>query len=433
MQQQPESVILRYRARLSTTQPQSLRPYRANEKQELVCFQDEDRVFIIEVHAFDDTIAVYETKTSGGFGGCIFARSRVPSKIQSGQYIKMSDIYSGTVLSVAGRMFEVLEADAFTMKYVRENPLLFPQRTLTSLLRAIVDAQLVEPLAYALCQHDLSACGYVLVSEFLQILNITATRAITLQDRISLAQEYATETSVNSSELKISYLSFMDALRAIENGPNSEASCPYALPPTQFVDSKLAASDEQLMLRRRLLARGLSCGNKFLTALVKASRSSHGFIDKFSIQHALPLVGIRDLSPLQLDKIVSSFSDVQPSVHDVLLSVQNCFNSGARSAMCAQFFTKLDKRGTGIIFSSDLVGAFNSMAACHLLQGHSSSTMLRTQWIEIFHDHISASGTISMSSFLNAMRQLSWIFVDEKDFAVFFERCLGARIPTTAS
>ena len=178
MQQLPEEVILRFRARLcsnpTSPQFQSLRPYiwvkesgsglRLIARQEVFCSDgtpsQDDRAFVIEVHTVEETIAIFEERASGGFGGCVFARAHVPSA-NHGEHIKPCDIYSGGTLAVAGRTFEVLEADAFTMKHVRAHPLQFPQRALSSVLRAIIDAQQLESIAYAFAQCDLTACGCV--------------------------------------------------------------------------------------------------------------------------------------------------------------------------------------------------------------------------------------------------------------------------------
>ena len=140
LMQHSEGVLLRFRARLrpdsQRIQSHSLRPYIwVKEQGSGLCLVAKqtlisesspmhgfEREFLVEVRASDDTIAIYEANASGGFGGCVFARARVPLLNPRGQHIKVSDIYSGVLLPVAGRTFDVLEADAFTMKYVRANP-----------------------------------------------------------------------------------------------------------------------------------------------------------------------------------------------------------------------------------------------------------------------------------------------------------------------
>ena len=447
MQQLPEEVILRFRARLcnpkpaSSLQSDSLRPYiwvkesgdglRLIAKQQALCSagsssQDDNRAFVIEVHTADETIAIYEEKASGGFGGCVFARAHAPS-MNRGEHIKPCDIYSGCMLAVAGRMFEVLEADALTMKHVRAHPLLFPQRALSSVLRAIIDAQQFESLAYAFSQCDLTACGFVSTSDFMHVMATAVAMPTVLQDRIALAQEYVVETA---GELKILYSAFLAALRAVAHGQASQPSRPSPSPtswPAHFISSAAASNDPQTQLRKTLLARGLHSARKFLGVLMEASRPLHGVLDTLSLQQALLAVGIRGSSPSQLHEIVSSFGDLRPSVQDVLSSIQRSFECGHRAAICARIFAAVDRRGSGFIASSDLVGRFDCMAACELMRGYSPPSEVRAQWIAAFDGHTSAVGAISKDNFLAALSELSWMFVEDSDFAAFTELCLGAK------
>jgi hypothetical protein len=448
MQHQCEGVTLRFRARLhrerADSQSRSLRPYswvkEKGSRLVLVAKQEvlsdpstaphHDREFTIEVHTSDDTIAIFEAKTGDGFGGCWFARGLVPSSSQRGAHVKPSEIFSGCLLPVAGQMFQVLEADAFTMKHVRANASVFPERAIPRVLQSIVNAQLLEPLAHAFCQRDLSACGYISTSDFLHILDTTAATATALQDRIALAQEYVIETAGNNTELHISYAAFVSALQAVARGefsqpsPRSRSQISDVAPPAK---SSFAPADLQTQLRSRLLSRGLHSGRRFLAALVEASRPWHGVLDATAVSSALVAVGIRDLPSSTLNNLISSFSPERPSVHDVLSSVQCCFVSGPRAATCSRIFAALDKQGAGAIVSNDLVGRFDSVAACQLLRGDSSSTELRAQWIAAFEGHASAAGAITKQAFLAAMSEVSWMFVSDSDFAAFTARCLGAK------
>jgi hypothetical protein len=448
MQHTSEAVTLRFRARLCpkspNTQTKPLRLYswvkeRGGEmclvaKQEVISessvSEEHSREFRIEVHTSDDTIAIYEAKTGGGFGGCVFARARVPSS-QYNQHIKPCDVYSGGTLSVAGRVFRVLEADAFTMRHVRANPLLFPLRALPAVLRAIVDAQLLEPLAYAFCQRDLPARGVIETSEFLHVLSASASSATALQDHIALAQEYVVETAGTSSQLKISYTSFLSALQVVARGELSRPGPPPHSSPSHPASPAADPIDLQTQLRHRLLARGLNSGHKFLSELVEAGRTACGLLDASTLQRALAAAGIRDAPLSQLQDVASSFSDSQPFVHDVLRSVQRCFNAGQRAEVCRRMFRALDKQATGTIAMLDLIGRFNSGAAFQCLRGNSSSAELRAQWIATFDGQCSAPGILEKKNFLDAMSELSWTFVDDSLFNTFVERSLGARTSLT--
>lgn len=447
MQQKSDAVILRFRARLclksASIRSESFRPYcwvkdtssglslvaKKEYFNDGASTEEQNREFRIEVHTADETIAVYETKSRGGFGGCVFARSRAPSATQRNQHIKPSDVYSGSVLSLAGRMFEVLEADAFTMRYVRANPLLFSQRAVPTVLRAIIDAQLLEPLAYAFCQLDLASCGFIKTSEFLQVMNTIAANATVLQDRIALAQEFVVETDGTSSDLKISYTSFLAALQAAARGECLVQSSSHPSPtpsPSDFTSMPTVAMNLQMQLRRQLLSKGLHSAHRFLGALLEASRSSYGLLDNLSLQQSLFAVGIRDMSLPTVNHIISSFSDGRSSIHDVLSSVQRHFNAGQRAEICRRIFRSLDRKTNGVITTQELVGRFDSTAACQMLRGQLSSTELRAQWIAAFDGQSSPVGVISQENFLDAMCELSWAFVDDGHFAAFAAKCLGA-------
>jgi hypothetical protein len=315
---------------------------------------------------------------------------------------------------------------------VRANPLLFPQRALPSVLRSIVDAQQLELLAYDFCQCDLAASGAVCTSTFLRIMGTVAASATVMQDRIALAQEYVIEPAETCPELNISYSSFISALRAVAAGPPTPPShTPPCLHPSTLpahsASSAAAALDLQSHLRNKLLARGLDSGHMFLSALAEASLTLHGVLDRSCLQHALQAVGIRDLSSAQQQILTRSFSEAQPTIHDVLSSVQLCFTAKQRAATCSRLFASLDRHGSGNITSNDLVGRFDSVAACQLLRGNASSTQLRAQWIALFEGH-AAQGAISSKMFLCAMSELSWLFVEDDLFNSFATRCLGAKI-----
>jgi len=315
---------------------------------------------------------------------------------------------------------------------VRANPLLFPQRALPSVLRSIVDAQQLELLAYDFCQCDLAASGAVCTSTFLRIMGTVAASATVMQDRIALAQEYVIEPAETCPELNISYSSFISALRAVAAGPPTPPShTPPCLHPSTLpahsASSAAAALDLQSHLRNKLLARGLDSGHMFLSALAEASLTLHGVLDRSCLQHALQAVGIRDLSSAQQQILTRSFSEAQPTIHDVLSSVQLCFTAKQRAATCSRLFASLDRHGSGNITSNDLVGRFDSVAACQLLRGNASSTQLRAQWIALFEGH-AAHGAISSKMFLCAMSELSWLFVEDDLFNSFATRCLGAKI-----
>jgi hypothetical protein len=113
--------ILRFESKLISTEP-----------------DDESRRFIVSFYCGDDTIQVYEVcdKNSGRIGGKFMERKKHSNPI-SNHYYNERDFLLGHTIFLGGFKFQLMKADEYTEKYMEDNPDVFPQSSLNSVIAKI--------------------------------------------------------------------------------------------------------------------------------------------------------------------------------------------------------------------------------------------------------------------------------------------------------
>lgn len=113
--------VLRFEAKLISTEP-----------------DDESRSFIVSFYCGDDTIQVYEVcdKNSGRLGGKFMERKKHTNPISHKPYCE-KDFLIGHTLFLGGFKFQLVKADEYTEKYMEDNPELFPQASIDSIIGKI--------------------------------------------------------------------------------------------------------------------------------------------------------------------------------------------------------------------------------------------------------------------------------------------------------
>ncbi len=113
--------ILRFESKLISTEP-----------------DDESRRFIVSFYCGDDTIQVYEVcdKNSGRIGGKFMERKKHFNPI-SNNYYNERDFLLGHTIFLGGFKFQLMKADEYTEKYMEDNPDVFPQSSLNSVIAKI--------------------------------------------------------------------------------------------------------------------------------------------------------------------------------------------------------------------------------------------------------------------------------------------------------
>lgn len=101
-----DKVILRYTAKLNTTIP-----------------EDIERRFIISYYLADNTVSIYEPlkRNSGVVEGKFLERGRYKNVTGLRAFIEPSDFVVGGNVIINAFSFQVLSADAFTEKWMKEN------------------------------------------------------------------------------------------------------------------------------------------------------------------------------------------------------------------------------------------------------------------------------------------------------------------------
>ncbi|VDP29253.1 unnamed protein product [Echinostoma caproni] len=133
-----ESNILRFTARLVTNDP-------------LDC----DRLFIISCYLSDETFSIFEPprRNSGFKGGLFLERGRVKRPgsdrfpVTLSEYYKPADLYLGGVLEFNRFRFEIVDADAYAMKYMEDHSTEYPQADVKHILNKL------RPFAQGRCEE----------------------------------------------------------------------------------------------------------------------------------------------------------------------------------------------------------------------------------------------------------------------------------------
>jgi hypothetical protein len=112
---------LRFNARLVSTEP-----------------DDESRTFIVSFYCGDETAQVYEVcdKNSGRIGGRFMERKKQRNPV-SGNHYRECDFVVGRTVQLAGFKFMLLSSDEYTQKYQEDNGDVFPESSVSAIIRKI--------------------------------------------------------------------------------------------------------------------------------------------------------------------------------------------------------------------------------------------------------------------------------------------------------
>ena len=99
---------------------------------------DEERKFLLSVYARDDTIMVYELadKNSGRIP-CKFMERKKHKNPFSKKYYNEKDFAIGSTIYLNSFIFNLIESDEYTKKYMRDNPDIFTDSNLQAILKRI--------------------------------------------------------------------------------------------------------------------------------------------------------------------------------------------------------------------------------------------------------------------------------------------------------
>ncbi|XP_019732440.1 EF-hand domain-containing family member C2 [Hippocampus comes] len=161
-----ESNVLKYYAKMVTTSQ-----------------VDSEREFIISFYLSDDSISVFERsqKNSGVLGGMFLARGRVKKpgqelfKSEPSEYFIAQDLYVGATLCLNNRLFQLLDADEYTLNYLEQHAEQFPKAnfgTILAKLRSIPEEKQRE-IRNFLMLNDPTNTGFVTFESFRGLLMAT--------------------------------------------------------------------------------------------------------------------------------------------------------------------------------------------------------------------------------------------------------------------
>ncbi|CAH8430283.1 unnamed protein product [Schistosoma intercalatum] len=186
-----ESHVLRFAGRLLSDRP-----------------TDRDRQFVISCYLSDDTISIFEPqqKNSGFQGGLFLERSKIKkpdSKLFDNkpmEYYKPTDLYVGAKLDFNTFLFELTEADDYTLDYMEKHKTQFKQADyqliLNKLITILNNEQCDEIIKYAVNQDpdDTGTFGF---DQMINLINQLTGKenALTTHELGTLARHYGVRPS----------------------------------------------------------------------------------------------------------------------------------------------------------------------------------------------------------------------------------------------
>jgi len=101
---------------------------------------DRDRRFIVTYYLNNDTLSIFEKfeRNSGFIGGKFLERARVKNP-NSGEFYKATDLHVGAVLSINQYVFELMECDEYTKKFVENNQHIFKGQQASAYASAVAN------------------------------------------------------------------------------------------------------------------------------------------------------------------------------------------------------------------------------------------------------------------------------------------------------
>ena len=152
--------ILRFNAKLISTNP-----------------ADSERTFIISYFCGDDMVMVFEVadKNSGRLN-CKFLEKQLMKNPYSKQYYTEKEFVVGNIVYLNHYSFKLLECDEYTKKYMKDNPEVFRDSNLNSVIERVLkpaklekDDFLVNLLTVVDPENNGSICGKLLIERLKEL------------------------------------------------------------------------------------------------------------------------------------------------------------------------------------------------------------------------------------------------------------------------
>ncbi|CAH8432316.1 unnamed protein product [Heterobilharzia americana] len=262
-----ESHILRFAARLLSERP-----------------VDRERQFVISCYLSDDTISIYEPqqKNSGFKGGLFLERSKIKKpgtklfNTKPSEYYKPTDLYVGTILDFNTFLFELIEADNYTLDYMEKNDSQFTKsnhKLILDKLRPLIDGKCDEMLKYAVNQDPDNTGTFGFNQMKCLIDQLTGKEnALTTHELGTLARYYGVKSSKSISQEVVLGIAQQTLRRqAFEDFSSLLFAC-------RQQDSEKTGEIDRQSLRRICLAHHLPLPDDMLHSIMDYLANENGLI-----------------------------------------------------------------------------------------------------------------------------------------------------------
>ena len=172
--------------------------------------QDAGRRFIVGYQLADDTLSVYEPpQPSSGFSGGKFLQRAKYINPVTGKNFAAADLKIGIIICAQGHRFRITGANGFTMRYMEDNPKLFPESSL-EVLHSKFLVKLMEskiPIRKLFADADADGSKFMDAQEFQAFVERVTGEAVTAQELKMLLFKFG------DGDNKIWYDEFIDAVQ----------------------------------------------------------------------------------------------------------------------------------------------------------------------------------------------------------------------------
>ncbi len=343
---------------------------------------DLERMFIINYHLDTDDMSIFEppAKNAGRLGGKFLERSKI-KKPNSPEYYGERDLFIGAKVNAVGRVFKILDADLYTLKWMDAHPDIFPKSDLGVVLFKIAQADgLIGKLSQVFTSKDATRSGRIHNSMFRTLLQQNTKGILDAQEMLTLVRRWTEEDG---------YIYYPALLNAAQQTLSNESE---SAQPGRNPDGVGARAVRRALLRRGALGvRGLARAVE-QTAAIK----HHGMLSSEDVREALSFCGVAVQDHELFELIGSEGISPEELMHLVRGSL-----SAAKQNVISRAFAAIDARGMGVVTVRDLLLRYNVSANPRVVQGYLKEDEARREVTEYFDvgRERGFRGSVSVESF----------------------------------
>jgi Ca2+-binding EF-hand superfamily protein len=377
---------------------------------------DRERVFTVNYHLDTDDISVFEpvVRNSGRTGGKFMDKQKI-KKPDTGAYYRESDFHVGAEVHCFGRLFDLLDADLYTLNYMAAHPETFPMANPEAISNKVASFgdELLDTLETRFRGQDVMASGQVPPGEFRETLS-RACPALNSQEVLTLQRSFEEKPGGN-----INYAAMLGSLgsRGSDMGGASDA----LLASNNVANDDTSLEGAVASIRRQVQRRGPAGMRGLARAFSHADEAGDRLLGPMTFRETLGRVGLT-VSDGAVAAIFDTLAADEPNGHNVIdyatvLDALCGELSTVREQAARQAYVSIDRNHTGAILMEDVVAKFEAARHPAVLARELTPDEARAELADCFEGAGARSGgRISLPEFLRIYSEIGVAFEDDAAF-----------------